>query len=88
MNRDVEWSETAERDLRRLDHQGRERIRRAVYRFAETDHGDVQRLEGRDREWGLRVGDWRVLFTLLEAPETADSLLILRVLPRGRAYRD
>ena len=33
----------------------------------------------------LRVGDWRVLYRVDAA---ASSLTILRVLPRGRAYRD
>ena len=87
MNRRVEWSATSERDLRRLTSQERERIRRAVYRLAETGHGDVKRLVGRAREWRLRVGDWRVLFTNTDAPDD-DALLILRVLPRSRAYRE
>ncbi len=33
----------------------------------------------------LRVGDWRVLY---RADIAAGVLTILRVLPRGRAYRD
>jgi mRNA-degrading endonuclease RelE of RelBE toxin-antitoxin system len=36
MSRGLEWTPAAERDLRRLDAQVRERIRRAVYRFVET----------------------------------------------------
>lgn len=32
----------------------------------------------------LRVGDWRVLYRL---DPTARSVTVLRVLPRGRAYR-
>lgn len=40
---------------------------------------------GRDDEWRLRVGDWRVRFTRNSDTRT---VLILRVLPRGRAYRD
>ncbi len=37
------------------------------------------------REWRLRVGDWRVRFTREQASRT---VYVLRVLPRGRAYRD
>jgi mRNA interferase RelE/StbE len=45
---------------------------------------DVRRLQGKE-EWRLRVGDWRVRFTR----RPADKLIVvLRVLPRGRAYRD
>jgi mRNA interferase RelE/StbE len=40
-------------------------------------------LVGRDAR-RLRVGDWRVLYRIDTA---ACSLTILRVLPRGRAYR-
>lgn len=47
--------------------------------------GDVVRLAGIDDEWRLRVGDWRVRFT--RDLETG-VIQVLRVLPRGRAYRD
>lgn len=46
--------------------------------------GDVIKLTGRE-EWRLRVGDWRVLFQR----DSEDRVIrVLRVLPRGRAYRD
>lgn len=87
MPRTVEWSDAAERDLRRVDHQARERIRRAVARLGSSDQGDVKRLSGREQEWRLRVGDWRVFFTLPDRPDGV-VIFVLRVLPRGRAYRD
>ena len=74
----VEWVSAAERDLRRLPDQLQDRIRRAVYAVAADGPGDVKRLQGREREWRLRVGDWRVLFTLVERPEGA-ALRVLRV---------
>lgn len=86
MPRNVEWADAAERDLRRVDHQTRDRIRRAVARFGTSDQGDVKRLLGREREWRLRVGDWRAIFTLLDRPDGV-VVFVLRVLPRGRAYR-
>jgi hypothetical protein len=58
MSRALEWTPAAERDLRRIDPQIRERIRQAVYRLVDTGHGDVRRLQGRPREWRLR---WRCL---------------------------
>jgi mRNA-degrading endonuclease RelE of RelBE toxin-antitoxin system len=36
------------------------------------------------REWRLRVGDWRVRFTFDDEQRV---IVVLRVLPRGRAYR-
>jgi mRNA interferase RelE/StbE len=46
--------------------------------------GDVVKLAGVDDEWRLRVGDWRVRFTR----DDEQIVHVLRVLPRGRAYRD
>jgi mRNA interferase RelE/StbE len=57
----------------------------AIYRYAETEHGDVVRLRGIDNEFRLRVGDWRVRFRIVDDNATIE---IIRVLPRGRAYRD
>jgi mRNA interferase RelE/StbE len=47
--------------------------------------GDIRRLTGIEAEWRLRVGDWRVRFT---REQTTNTVHVLRVLPRGRAYRD
>ena len=56
-------SSLAARDMEDLDLPIAARIRRAVRRFVETGHGDVRRLTGRQLEWRLRIGRWRVLFT-------------------------
>jgi mRNA-degrading endonuclease RelE of RelBE toxin-antitoxin system len=55
----------------------------AIQRFAATGLGDVRRLTG-EENLRLRVGDWRVIFTYDVGRR---SIIILRVLPRGRAYR-
>lgn len=78
------WTERSADDLQHLDAQTRDRILKAVQRLAETGQGDVRRLEGPEREWRLRVGDWRVRFTHDVDQQT---ITVLRVLPRGRAYR-
>lgn len=82
MSRRVAWTRPAQHDLERLDRQTLQRITDAVMRFAATGHGDVRRLHGQRDEWRLRVGDWRVRFTLRE-----HNIVVLRVLPRGSAYR-
>jgi mRNA interferase RelE/StbE len=74
------------RDLERLDQALRRRVFTALDRLAATGQGDVKRLRGIDPpEWRLRVGDWRVRFAYDFQTRT---MSILRVLPRGRAYRD
>ncbi|MDE2815352.1 MAG: type II toxin-antitoxin system RelE/ParE family toxin [Chloroflexota bacterium] len=85
MNWRIVWSEHARRDLRRLDALAAERVVRAVERLAEAGHGDVRRLQGIEGQWRLRVGKWRVRFTL---DPTSATLLIIHVLPRESAYRN
>lgn len=52
--------------------------------LAEEDLGDVKRLQGQEpAEWRLRVGPVRVRFAY-QGQE--NELLVLRVLPRGKAY--
>lgn len=52
---------------------------------AQPPTGDIKRLAGEPPEWRLRVGDWRMRFT--RDPDER-VVVIQRVLPRGRAYRD
>ncbi len=82
---EVAWAEPARKDLRRLDPQVQERVVRAVLRCAETGQGNVKKPEGHPSQWRLRVGDWRVRFAYDDAEPV---LRVVRVLPRGRAYRD
>ena len=75
----------ARRDLRRLDRLVQQRIIDALDRLVGVPPvGDVVRLAGAEEEWRLRVGDWRVRFTR----DDTGLIYVLRVLPRGRAYRD
>jgi mRNA-degrading endonuclease RelE of RelBE toxin-antitoxin system len=52
--------------------------------IADTDQGDVTRLQGVSDAWRLRVGDWRIR---LRYDQTTRTLVVLRILPRGQAYR-
>ncbi len=75
----------AERDLRQLTPRDRQRVRLAIDGLqARPPIGDIRKLQGTE-EWRLRVGDLRVRFELAEGGRL---VRILRVLPRGRAYRD
>ena len=74
----------ARRDLRRLDPPVRRRVAEALDRFVgDPFAADIRKLDA--AEWRLRVGDWRVRFTF---DEEQRLIVVLRVLPRGRAYRD
>jgi mRNA-degrading endonuclease RelE of RelBE toxin-antitoxin system len=80
----VRWSESAEKDLRRLDRTHQRRVVDVILRFAETKEGDVKRLQGPlGAEFRLRAGSLRIRFLI----ESDDTIVILRVLPRDKAYR-
>lgn len=81
----VQWSDRAQKDLKRLDRPTQKRIVEAVDRLADSGQGDVRPLQGSsDGVYRLRVGDWRILFT---REGTLLLILILRVRPRGGAYQ-
>jgi mRNA interferase RelE/StbE len=82
----VEFARAAQRDLRRLDPPIRRRVLTAIEGLlADPPQGDVKRLTGTGGEYRLRVADWRVRFA---RDPNEQLILIERVLPRGRAYRD
>lgn len=74
----------ARKDLRRLDPQTRRRVLSAIARLAQGAQlvGDIKRLSG-SSEYRLRVGDWRVRF---ERDDRELTIIVVRVLPRGRVY--
>ena len=78
---EVSWSHQATGDMERLDHRSFERIESAVDRLAITGQGDVRRLQA-ETTLRLRVGEWRVLFE-----QGDETIFVLAVRPRGRAYR-
>lgn len=78
------FDDRARKDLRRIDPPTRDRILRAIGRLAQGAElaGDIKRLRG-SGEYRPRVGDWRVR---LNATIASSRLVVVRVLPRGRAY--
>jgi mRNA interferase RelE/StbE len=80
----VRFERRADRDFGRLDPPVRRRVADAIERLAvDPDNASsVRRLAGRS-ESRLRVGDWRVLIQL---HHDTRQIVVLRILPRGRAY--
>ncbi|MCI0184577.1 type II toxin-antitoxin system RelE family toxin [Sulfoacidibacillus ferrooxidans] len=85
MRYEIEWSQGALKDIRRLDKPLIARITRAIEVFAETGRGDVKRLTNADGAYRLRVGEWRVRFRLVH--REIQIMFIQAVLPRGEAYK-
>ena len=74
----------SQRDMRALDEALQRRIIEAIRRYTSEGLGDVVKLKGRQEEWRLRVGDYRVRF---RRDAVKRVLVILRVLHRSAAYR-
>jgi mRNA interferase RelE/StbE len=63
-------------------------IRARVHTYASSGAGDVRKLSGRSREYRLRVGDWRVVFSLGVDPETEEpAIVVLSIADRRDVYR-
>jgi mRNA interferase RelE/StbE len=82
----VELARIAQHDLRRLDPQVRRRVESSLRALAQDPQraGVLRQLTGTP-ESRLRIGDWRALVTL---DTQARIINVVRILPRGRAYRD
>ena len=78
-------SPRARKELRALSDRDRRAISAAIDRLA-VDFGaaEVTKLGGRDDQWRLRVGRWRVL---LELDNEEGLITVARVVARDHAYR-
>lgn len=77
------FSRRGDKDMERLDPPIRQRVVDALERvLAEDPSVGVRRLKGNDEE-RLRIGDWRVRF---KRDTQKREIVVLRILPRGRAY--
>lgn len=79
----IEWLDEAQADVRTLDRPTAMRVFEGVLRFARTGSADVTALQGdMAGAFRLRLGDYRVLFTLED-----DAVRIFGVRHRSQAYR-
>ena len=75
----ITYAKQATKALMRLDIPTRQRIRQGVNKLPD---GDVKRLKGFTDLYRLRIGDWRIILTMI-----ANNTMIEDVLPRGSAYK-
>jgi mRNA interferase RelE/StbE len=79
----IEWLDEAKADVRAVDQPTAMRLFEGILRFARTGAGDVTTLHGDlAGAFRLRLGDYRVLFTLQD-----DVMRIFGVRHRSEAYR-
>lgn len=78
----IEWLDEAKADIRALDQPTAMRIFEGILHFAHSGGGNIMPLHGDlAGSFRLRIGDFRVLFTLEEG-----SMRIFGVRHRSQAY--
>ena len=77
------WPSSARAELRAIDREAAVQILHALTRYADTGQGDLKALSGPwEGCFRLRVGDYRVIFSLLP-----DQIAIRRIRHRSDVYR-
>jgi len=81
----VEFEPSARRELRGLDKPIQERILKSLAALAADPRAasNVKSLQGQPN-YRLRVGDWRVIYTL---QDNVLTVLVIRIAHRREAYR-
>ena len=83
-NYEVEFAKSAQKELTKLPHQISLRIAKAIYKLSEDPRkGNVRPMVG-TTSWRLRVGDYRVVYDILDNRLT---ILIIRIRHRKEVYR-
>lgn len=72
----------AEKDLKGMNPQDRDRVVERLRRLENDLSGDVKHLTNHEPEYRMRAGDWRALFEI-----AADEIIVYRILHRRDAYR-
>lgn len=75
----IKYTKIAVKHIEVLDKPSKQRIKIAIEKLP---FGDIKKLTGYDNEYRLRVGNFRVLFSL-----DNDIIIVKDVLPRGQAYK-
>lgn len=82
---EVYLEKAAERDLRRLPPEIFHRIVSQIRALAENPHPPgCRKLTGSENDWRIRIGDYRVLYEIVE---TDNIVRVFRVRHRREVYR-
>lgn len=84
---EVRYQKQASHRLLRMARNTAQRIRAGIGAIAAepyANHPNATRLRGRERSFRLRVGDWRVLYSL---DDDRKVLLVAQIDPRGQVHR-
>lgn len=75
----IEYKKQAVKYINSADKPTKKRLKEAIENLP---FGDIKKLSGLENEYRLRVGDFRILFTLEN-----DIITVNDIKPRGQAYK-
>ena len=75
----IKYEKGAVKHILSLDSRAKMRLKNAIEKLP---FGDVKKLKGYQNDYRLRVGNFRVLFSIEN-----DIIVVKDVLPRGQAYK-
>jgi len=82
---EIRWKKSAERDLRKIDPQHIPRILKEVESLSSDPFpSQFRKLRGSEREYRIRVGDYRVIY---EVDSKAELVVVIHIRHRREAYR-
>ncbi len=70
---------TAQKRFDKLDSKTKARVANAIKRLP---NGDIKKLTGLKNDYRLRVGNYRILYSMEN-----DIIIVKNILPRGQAYK-
>jgi mRNA interferase RelE/StbE len=77
----ITYSKQSVKALERIDTISKKRIKQAIENMPK---GDIKKLKGHTKLYRLRVGDWRIVFSLPDNQTT----LIEKIAARGDIYKE
>ena len=82
----IEVQQSAEKVLRRLPRDLKERVTGAIFSLETNPRppGAIP-LKGQYNTWRIRVGDWRIIYTI---EDERLVVLVVKIGPRGDVYRN
>ncbi len=81
----IQWRSSAVKDLRGLDHQAIPRVLEMVEALSSNPFPPgVRKMRGSEHSYRLRIGDYRVVYSVLESELVVE---IVRVGHRRNVYR-
>ena len=73
------YTKRAMKNIKSIDARVKDRVRAGIEKIP---FGDIKKLQGYSNFYRLRIGDYRVIYEIVD-----DKIIVDAVLPRGEAYK-